>query len=338
MVDDASDDAGRADPGRPRRAASDRRLATDRLVWIAAIIGIAGFGLSLLYLKIAENVQTGPTAGLESVVLLLAGVAVVTLLLYLGTAIVRALDLGSPTEALGMPQGSIRALIAIMLILIFVVIGLVVFGKATAGEAHDSHGITQAQIDKLRLDGSAILSQDLAATQPNPSGEPVYDVKSVSGMTADAHDFGLQLLSTVITLVVAVSGFYFGAQTVSQAGRETREQLGWIQGARARIRAEVIGTQPEPPGAAPPEDKGDEPEIAEVESVDDGEVGSEPVAAPEAKSDPEPVAQPEVTADPEPVAQPEVTADPEPVAEPEVTADPEPVAEPEVKADPEPGV
>jgi hypothetical protein len=253
-----------------RSVPSDVRLTSWRLVGVGLVLLAAFAALALLYGWIASQ-QSGPAAELGTIVLLLAGLAVVTLLLYLGSLVLRALDLSAPNEAMGMPSGSIRALIAVSLILLFAIVGFVVFRSASDGHAGSSHGISQSQIDKLRLDGSTIVSQSLIAPapgQPAPSpGAELYDVQTVSGLSPDAHDFGLQLLSTTITLVVAVAGFYFGAQTVNQAGRETREQLSAIQAARTAARADIIGAQPDPPSGPPPEDKGDEPEITDVESV-----------------------------------------------------------------------
>jgi len=258
-------------------------LTGKRLAGVALILLFTFTVLSVLYFLISIQ-PAGPAVGLGTIVVLLAGLAVVTLLLYLGTLVLRALDLSAPTEALGMPSGSIRALIAVSLILLFAIVGFVVFRSASDGRAGSSHGISQAQIDKLRLDGSTIVSQSVITPAPGQpaasAGAELYDVESVAGLSPDAHDFGLQLLSTTITLVVAVAGFYFGAQSVGQAGRETREQLGMIQAARTAARADIIGAVPDPPTGPPPEDEGDEPEISDVETVaapgDDDDDAPEP--------------------------------------------------------------
>jgi hypothetical protein len=281
------DDARAPVESEPRGVPSEVRLTGKRLAGVAVILLFTFTVLSILYFLISIQ-PAGPAVGLGTIVVLLAGLAVVTLLLYLGTLVLRALDLSAPTEALGMPSGSIRALIAVSLILLFAIVGFVVFRSASDGRTGTSHGISQAQIDKLRLDGSTIVSQSLitpAPGQPAPSaGAELYDVESVAGLSPDAHDFGLQLLSTTITLVVAVAGFYFGAQSVNQAGRETREQLGMIQSARTAARADIIGAVPDPPTGPPLEDKGDEPAISDVDTVaapgDDSNATPEPDGPP----------------------------------------------------------
>ena len=62
-------------------------------------------------------------------------------------------------------------------------------------------------------------------------------------MTQEAHDFGLQLMTTVSTLVVAVAGFYFGSRAVSQATTTVSDQLSLT---RSYSRRGVIGAKPEP--------------------------------------------------------------------------------------------
>ena len=265
MTDDIQD-SGETAALPPPPVPLEQRLDLKRLVAVGITIGLAFGGLVWLYLTLS-TATSGPAKDLGTIVLLLAGLAVVTLILYLGTLIVRALDLANPAEALGMPTGSVRALIAVALILLFAIVGFVVFQAATGSSREPvvSHGLTQLQIDKFRLDGAVVLNQDLTNPGASP-GLELYNATIQPGLPADAHDFGLQLLSTTITLVVAVAGFYFGAQTVAQAGKETRNQLGLIQDARAARRAEIIGAVPDPP-ATVPEDMGDEPPVADADDI-----------------------------------------------------------------------
>ncbi len=181
------------------------------LVLLAAGIGFAG-------LRELMRPGNNPFPGFESVVLLIAGFVTVTLLLYVGTIVLRALGLGTRREAMGMPEGSIRALIAMSLILIFAIIGILVFRSGGDGTIETSTGITRDDIRLLRDSGAEILDIDAAGVAPDGT-EPVFDVRLRSPMPAAAHDFGLQLMTTVSTLVVAVAGFYFGSRSVSAATR-----------------------------------------------------------------------------------------------------------------------
>jgi preprotein translocase subunit SecG len=164
---------------------------------------------------------------LNSVVLLIAGFVTVTLILYLGTILMTALGMRTPGEALGMPPGSIRALIAMVLILIFAIIGVVVLQQSSVHDVYTSTGVTQTQIDAIRAGGGTVLQQDLIAPEPGASpGDAIYTVKIRPAVTPEEHDFALQLLTTVSTLVVAVAGFYFGSRNVEAADRSTRAARG----------------------------------------------------------------------------------------------------------------
>jgi len=282
MVDDATPrdelepddpDLGDEDGSRPIIVSLNppmERVTWQRIVGIGVLLGggvTVGF---LIYAFITLNEGKGPSKGLEGVVLLVAGFVTVALLLYLGTLVLRALDMGAPNEALGMPEGSIRALIAMSLILIFAIIGIQVFNAGAVGTDVMSTGLTQAQIDQLRADGALVISQSLQTPVPEPPAAPLYTVTTRIAMTQEAHDFGLQLMTTVSTLVVAVAGFYFGSRAVTQATTSVSEQL---RLARSYSRRGVIGTQPEPEVAtqeAPGENVENELAVEETEEdVDD---------------------------------------------------------------------
>ena len=265
------------------------RISWVRLVLIAAILGGAVFVGYTIYRFITLEGAGGPSEGLEGVVLLVAGFVTVALLLYLGTLVHRALDMGAPAEALGMPAGSIRALIAMSLILIFAIIGILVFNQGAAGSETVSSGVTQEQIDALRADGAIVVSQTLQTPVPAPPAAPLYDVITRTAMSREAHDFGLQLMTTVSTLVVAVAGFYFGARAVSQASTSVQEQLRLARSFQGPPRrSEVIGPRvdPDAPTDEAPPGTGLEEEVAEIDDDD-------ALAEAEAETEPEPEAETE---------------------------------------------
>src|SRR6266540_1456475 len=102
-------------------------------------------------------------------------------LLVLGVLVLifTRLGLTNPAFALGLPDGSIRAVIALILILVFFVIALYIYISVANPAA-----------------GAAPPSQD-------------------------AIKLAQQILTTLSTLVVAISAFYFGATSVAQAAGVT---------------------------------------------------------------------------------------------------------------------
>jgi hypothetical protein len=115
-----------------------------------------------------------------SLPLLIVGGAVI-FLLVLGVLVLifTRLGLTNPAFALGLPDGSIRAVIALILILVFFVIALYIYISVANPAA-----------------GAAPPSQD-------------------------AIKLAQQILTTLSTLVVAISAFYFGATSVAQAAGVT---------------------------------------------------------------------------------------------------------------------
>src|SRR5262245_61630355 len=87
-----------------------QRLPTIReFVVMALVILLAAAVAFLAVYALPLRFDEGPG---RIVILLVAGLVALTLLLYLGTIIHRTVGVGSSTSALGMPEGSIRALIA----------------------------------------------------------------------------------------------------------------------------------------------------------------------------------------------------------------------------------
>jgi hypothetical protein len=138
--------------------------------------------------------QFPPTQGFEAfslTVLLTMSLISVMGALTLLVVVLSAFGLTNPRTALGLPDGSIRAVIAISLILLFVVVSVSIY-------------------DSLRRIGVGI--------PPAPAvgfpGQPAVP----AALTA-SEDLAKQVVTTVATLVVAVAGFYFGSQSVLAAQR-----------------------------------------------------------------------------------------------------------------------
>ncbi|HEX5808383.1 MAG TPA: hypothetical protein VFY25_06925, partial [Anaerolineales bacterium] len=92
------------------------------------------------------------------------GIGVLLIMLTIMTIAFARLNLANSQQALGLPEGSIRALIALILLLVFIVLSIYIF----------------------RVVGSS-----------NPA------------MNEDGAQLAQQLVTTLATLAVAVSGFYF---------------------------------------------------------------------------------------------------------------------------------
>jgi hypothetical protein len=163
----------------------------------------------------------------------------------------RHYDPEGATGALGLPDGSVQAVIALALILIFALFGVYLHGQARS-EIRRSSCLTQGQLEVIP-DGTVTRvrpkrwKRGSACTSPAPKAKVTkarrntararraarqatrrsarraarntvvrYDV-SVAVANPERQNITTQLLSVIGTLLVAVAGFYFGSKAV-QAG------------------------------------------------------------------------------------------------------------------------
>jgi hypothetical protein len=232
------------------------------LIAVAFIVLLAAAGGFVILKLLPERLLSDPYV---VIVLLVAGFVSVTLLLYLGTIILRTAGLGTRGEALGMPEGSIRALIAMSLVLIFAIIGVTVLYSGLGGETIESKGITSADLE--RLENVQIIAISVVDPAASPGTER-FNVTARSELSQAGHDFGLQLLSTVSTLVVAVAGFYFGSRSVAQATKTSNEAAAAALAASAQVAAAAAGTAARGTTTPAGDELGDDDIIGTVEDAD----------------------------------------------------------------------
>jgi hypothetical protein len=122
------------------------------------------------------------------------------------------LNLHNREQALGLPEGSIRALIALILIVIFFIFANSVFGSLQNEHLEEYTGLTSDQVAALDRE---IVSQ-IPDSNPN-SADPTFSGQYIQAVNDDAVSLGQQLITALITLVAAISAFYFGSNSVKTA-------------------------------------------------------------------------------------------------------------------------
>ena len=148
--------------------------------------------------------------------LALGGVLSLIAVLALVAATFSALKLTDPAQALGLPEGTIRAVIALSLIMIFVISALFIFGKLTETQSAVMQGVTAKQLELLP---QGDIIKQVPEANPAKDAPPTYDVTLVHlpSVSKAAEDFARQVVTMVGTLVVSIASFYFGAQSVQTA-------------------------------------------------------------------------------------------------------------------------
>lgn len=128
---------------------------------------------------------------------------VVLMGLLIGMAwVFKGLGVLNPREALGLPEGSVRALIALFLLIMFSIFSIYLFREVTiASGLQYFEGLTQAQRDAFgdRLFGAA----------QTPDGRFNIWVEKPDDIS---ERFGQQIFTALLTLVTAVSSFYFASR------------------------------------------------------------------------------------------------------------------------------
>jgi TRAP-type C4-dicarboxylate transport system permease small subunit len=155
-------------------------------------------------------------------VLLIAGVSGLVIVLSFMVAVFSALNLSQNSQALGLPEGSVRAIIAISLILIFSIQAVYLYGDLSRIQI-ETAVVTRTQLEAIPIEqiiSSAALEVEEMEELQVESDEKLFEVKRRIEKSEESTDFAKQVLTTVSTLVVAIAGFYFGTRAVSIARGE----------------------------------------------------------------------------------------------------------------------
>ena len=145
-------------------------------------------------------------------IMLITGTVALLLTVAALVIIFARLDLTRWENPLGLPDGSVRAVIALLLILLFFITA--VFLYADVGRNGADRVLTG--ISQVRFD--AIPTEQIQDSRQRAVGTTtVYDVTLTSPKNQDSRDIAKQLVTTVSTLVVAIAAFYFGSNSVQGA-------------------------------------------------------------------------------------------------------------------------
>lgn len=159
----------------------------------------------------------------------LLGSAVFISLICLVVLVFARLGLYNRSAALGLPEGSVRALIALILLIIFIIFANVIFGvlsNSNLSQPVAFSGLTEEQVRAL---GGPVENQ---RSLPSVAGEPQRweGTYRVDAPSADAANLGQQVVTGMLTLVAAISAFYFGSASVTTGAdairRSTSPDLG----------------------------------------------------------------------------------------------------------------
>lgn len=157
-------------------------------------------------------------------IVVVTAIAAMLTLLYILAVGFKFMKLADPKQALGLPEGSIRAMIALILIMVFVIFGIYLYRNTGFGFSIPlQQGITADSLSKINLGKYKELPGTLDIQLDKKTN--TYTVLIANQTTADGNKLAQQLITTVGTLVAAISSFYFGSSSANSAMTKARESL-----------------------------------------------------------------------------------------------------------------
>lgn len=197
-------------------------------ILIVLMIGVAAY---FLYASGVSSVVGLPMLSVGAVVLLLAVLCVMSVVYAYN-------NLEDRSQALALPEGSIRAVIALMLIVLFAILSIYLYGNMAEGQLLALGTVDDAmrsQIERLYPEGRVIAV---------PSGDSRFQVWVRQSTSPEAIDFAKQLLVLVGTLVTSIASFYFGSKTASAGeGRATDTRSAIVEDVNPKSYAKGSGPQ-----------------------------------------------------------------------------------------------
>ena len=148
--------------------------------------------------------ETMPIAPVMLTLVVLAGVIGLLAVLMMAALAFSAVKLADKNQALGLPEGSVRAVIAFL------------FEGLNPRPSQLEH-LTLEQVNAIP--GNVLISKQPEAI-PAGAATPVqqlYTVQRYVESSKGAEDFAKQIITTISTLVVSISAFYFGSSTAISA-------------------------------------------------------------------------------------------------------------------------
>jgi hypothetical protein len=184
--------------------------------------------------------QSLTSASVVLTLVVIAGVISLLAVLMMTALAFSAVKLSDNKQALGLPEGSVRAVIALSLIVIFVITVVFLFGglnrplgriehitfeqanavpvsvlvSKRAEDPAVAELLKKAEEAKAKNDPNAATLQKDAETAAKAS---LYTVERSVDPSRGSEDFAKQIITTLSTLVVSISAFYFGSSTAISA-------------------------------------------------------------------------------------------------------------------------
>lgn len=150
-----------------------------------------------------------PVLAISGVLVLLIGLGILAMAFSL-------FKLSDSGEALGLPPGSVRAVIALALVLLFAILSVFLYGDLSKGGVTTVANLTGDQKDLMVKNIPSVELVNVLGPKDKDPNKGTYQV-SYRARNPASEDFAKQVLTMIGTLLTAVASFYFGAKTATSA-------------------------------------------------------------------------------------------------------------------------
>jgi hypothetical protein len=193
--------------GSNRRRSGQPGALSFLLIGILLVFGLGAF-LMTYVVKVGYDVNV--SAAIPMIASIVLGVSGLLLLFFAMASGFKRLGLVREGHALGLPEGSIRAVLALSLIVTFVAFNFYLFRSV-------NYPLEAGPVPARTADQVAAIDPALVVrVVPSQADPQLYDVYIRRQLTGDAQLMVQQVTTTLGTLVVAVSAFYFGSTVGSR--------------------------------------------------------------------------------------------------------------------------
>lgn len=180
--------------------------------WIAiSFIAICLTGVLISPVLIGSDLIAFPrTPELALPLMMVLGIVAMVAVIALLTTIISALGLGNNRFAFGLPEGSVRAVIALGLLMIFVSLSVYLMGEI------DKQGFRSTNLNETQLTYLQESSPgSIVALNCSQDEASLCQATILVDRSQESRDLAKQILTSLITLLAAVSSFYFGSRASS---------------------------------------------------------------------------------------------------------------------------
>jgi len=149
--------------------------------------------------------------------LAIAGVVLLLLVLAVVSVAFGASGLSDKTQALALPEGSVRAVIALALVVLFAILSVFLFESVAYGPLRTAPDLTEAAKNEFLQNNKT--ATDIVVKEAGEGTSKTYTIEYRDPTNKQSDDLAKQLLTMLGTLLTAMASFYFGTRAVASASQ-----------------------------------------------------------------------------------------------------------------------